>query len=380
MKITAFLIYTLSFFIFCFNSCIKKEDNKKNNIIYVNLAKVDKVSLWDIFSHIELIPLETNEQSLIKQVSKIIPYDDNYYVLDYRKSEILMFDSNGKYLHKISDRGEGPQEYANISDFEIDEVNNNLSVLAPVNYSMYEYDFKGNFLNKYKLPDIIGAYMSFISLNKDTIVYFTYDYDNRIKLYSKSKNRIVKELLPENENLLNKFSYNVFPYANYLHRAASNTLFKVEDKGEIIDGYTWDFGKLNNSSSQLRNIKKTPYNDLPQHFSQFINSEIINQVIILHGGNSQYLFSQIWRKGKHVNIFHDKKNNKNYLFERTIENATFHPLSWHEDYVIGFYSDEWGERKETIPDAILNDKNTKIINQWNEYDNPILIKYYFKKQ
>lgn len=380
MKITPFLIYTLSLFIFSCIGCIKKNDNKKDNIIYVDLEKADKVSLWDIFSHIELIPLETNEQSLIRQISKIVPYEDNYYVLDYRKSEILMFDFSGKYLHKISDKGEGPQEYSNISDFEIDEDKNILSVLAPVNYSMYEYDFNGVFLNKYKIPDIIGAYMSFISLNKDTIVYFTFDYDNRIKFFSKSENRIVKELLPENENLLNKFSYNVFPYANYLHRASSSTLFKVKDNGEIIDGYTWDFGKLNNSSSQLKKVAKIPNNELQQYFFQFINSEIINHIIIINGGNSKYLFSQIWRKGKHINILHNKMNNKNYVFEKTIENATFHPLSWHEDYVIGFYSDEWGERKETIPDAVLDNKNTKIINQWNEYDNPILIKYYFKKQ
>lgn len=359
-------------------SCTTQADKQKDNSIYVDIEKRDQVSLFDIFSHVEVIPLETTEESLIKGVNKLIFHDDIHYILDYRNSEILLFDTNGKYINKISDRGDGPKQYLNISDFEIDDANSQISVLAPVNNSMYEYDLEGDFAAKYKLPNIMGAYRSFISLNKDTIVYFTFDYDNRIKLYSKSENRIVKELFPEKENILNNFSNYIFPYANYLHRSASNTLYKIENKGAIIDGYTWDFGKLNNSISQLRDIKKIPYNDLRQHFRQLINSEIINQVMILHGGNSKYRFTQMWRKGKHLNVFHDRINSKNFVFEKTTENATFHPLSWHEDYVIGYYSDESGEREETIPDAILDDKNTKIIKQWNEYDNPILVKYYFK--
>lgn len=71
-------------------------------------------------------------------------------------------------------------------------------------------------------------------------------------------------------------------------------------------------------------------------------------------------------------------NNKNFVFEKTIENATFHPLSWHEDYVMGYFSDEWGNLDETIPNAILDNQALEIKENLTEYDNPILIKYYFK--
>ena len=73
--------------------CGKKTDEQKHNTIYVDIEKRDKVSFFDIFSHAELIPLETNDLSLIKGINKIITHDDIYYILDYQKSEILMFDA-----------------------------------------------------------------------------------------------------------------------------------------------------------------------------------------------------------------------------------------------------------------------------------------------
>ena len=300
MSQTTLLRTLLFIFIVAVHSCTPKVENKNENTIYVDLEKADKVSLWDIFSHIELIPLETNEESLIKGIRKLVHYDNNYYIFDNEKTEILIFDSNGKYLNKISDRGEGPDEYRHINDFEIDKSNSKLLVLAPFKNSMFEYDLKGNFTNKYKLPDIRGAYGSFFSLNTDTIVYSTFDENNLIKLYSKSENKIVKELLPEPRNILNQFSGNDFPYANYLHRGTSNTVFKIDDNGEIVDGYTWDFGKLNNTESQFENAATLPTNDLRKHAPSLINSEIINHIMMKQGGNSKYLYTLLLRKGKHI--------------------------------------------------------------------------------
>lgn len=373
MKIKAFLNILFFFFMLFPYGCDKKSDGKKNTTISVDLEKDQKVFFSDLFSHIELIPLETNEQSLIREIRKLIISADVFYIFDYNQAEILRFDANGKYLNKISSRGLGPEEYVNISDFEIDKSNKTISLLSAVNNSMYEYDINGNYICKYKLPDIRGAYKSFKSLNSDTIAFFTFDFNNRIKFYSKEKKKIIKELLPEKENILNNFAYNEFSYSNYLHRATSNTLFTIDNNCSIGDGYTWDFGNQNNTKNQIKKIEKMPSSELRNYFSRLIRSELINHITILHGGNSKYLFSQIWRKGKHINIFHDKMDNKNFVFEKFIENGTFHPLYWHEDYVMGYFNDEWGTIDETIPDAILDSQAIRIKKNITAYDNPILI-------
>lgn len=373
------LVLLILLFMMSSYSCNIKNEDEKEITIYVEIENTDEVTFSDLFSHVELIPLETNEESLIREIRKLVVYEDQFYILDYKKAEILRFDANGKFLYKISDRGEGPEEYVNIGDFEIDEKGKTIMLLSAVNNSIYEYDIDGLFKNKYELPEIKGAYKCFKSLNNDTIAFFTFDYNNRIKFYSKSKGQIIKESLSEKENIMDSFSYNEFPYSNYLHRASSNILLLIENDCTISNGYIWDFGLLNNTKRQIENIEKISLSDLQANFYKLINSELINQIIILHGGNSKYFYAQIWRKGKHINIFHNKVENKNFVFSKTAENATFHPLFWHENYVIGYFSDEWGDIDDTIPNMILDRQAIKIKEELSEDDNPILIKYYFKE-
>ena len=74
-------------------------------------------------------------------------------------------------------------------------------------------------------------------------------------------------------------------------------------------------------------------------FPKIFNSAIINQVIPIHE-EILVSFCQVWRNGKRINIFHEKWIKELY-FEKTIEDVTFHPLLWHENYVLGYYSEEW---------------------------------------
>ena len=85
------------------NSC-NTEKSEINNI-KVDIDGVQKVSFFDIFSRVTIIPLETNDSSLIRDITKVIPFDDKFYILDYISAEILFFNKSGKYLNKISDKG-----------------------------------------------------------------------------------------------------------------------------------------------------------------------------------------------------------------------------------------------------------------------------------
>jgi hypothetical protein len=64
---------------------------------------------------------------------------------------------------------------------------------------MYEYDLNGNYIERNKLTDIIEQTKVFY-LEYWYNAYFSIDLNNRIKLYSKSKNKIIKEIFPEEDN------------------------------------------------------------------------------------------------------------------------------------------------------------------------------------
>jgi len=371
-KIISFLMITLLLY-----SC-KNEISDKT--IKVDIDAIDNVSIHEFFDKIEIIKLENNPDALISYFKKIISFDEKYYILDLKFPVIYIFDNKGKYLNKINNKGQGPNEYLHISDFEIDTISKKLTILDPTNSTLHEYDLNGNFKKRISLPRLSRCYSEFRYINPDLILFWTYDYENRAKFYSVSKNKILNETFPENENVLNDFEL-LFAYRNFLGRPISNTVFEYTPNCEIEKSYTWDFGSLNNDEDKLNNNSKSFSKANPKTFlDKVYSSEIVNYIFGSQGGNSTYWMTQIMRKNKMLNILHNKKTNKNYVFEKTIEKAQIFPLIWTNDYIIGRKRDTDKSLDGCLPDEILDIRNRAIKKGISEFDNPVLIKYYFRKK
>ena len=172
--------------IFLFLSCTgwKDKRNMESDIITANLERRDNVSTKELFSDIQVIPLETTPESLIRDITQIKFFEGRYYIHDYRRSQIFVFDREGRFQFALNEKGDGPGQYLNLSDFAIDTARRNLVVLCAVSNALFFYDLGGKFIEKKRLPDIAGAYSSLQFQNKDTIAFFTYDYDN-LDLYSR---------------------------------------------------------------------------------------------------------------------------------------------------------------------------------------------------
>jgi len=369
-----FIIY---FFcsIFLYNCTEKRKD--AINTITVNLDQKQDVSIFELFSKIDIIPLETNDLSLIKFVQKVIVNQGNIYVLD-EMSKILVFSPEGKFLFKIDSKGMGPDEYLDISDFDI--LNDSLSVLSAVDNRMLIYDTNGHFVRKFSLPRISRAYNSFKNINNDSIVFWTYDYEKRIKIYSKSAKRIFKEGIPEKDNIYRNFGIQIFPYSTFIPSVTDNRVFKITPKSEIVEAYKWDFGKLNNTPEMTENAPKLKsQNEMKEFRKKVQSSEVINYNFLKAGGNSRYIYTKLNHKNTHINIFYDKLSKKTYLFEKTTEKIKFYPLYWTDSYMIGFIPEKVSTVNDIIPDVILNQEQIKIKNNLSKFDNPVLVKYYFKK-
>ena len=362
-----------------------KETNR--NLIEVDLNERIDVSIFDIFERIEIIKLETTDNSLFRYVNKVVCFNNVFYIHDYVEKTILSFDSAGKFLNKIDNRGQGPEEYIHISDFDLDKQENKLLVLDPVSNSLLEYDLTGQFLYKIKLPTIVGAYNKIKCLNDNIITFWTYDDDNRLKLYDKKNNQIFREYFPKKEkSLFDHFPVIAFPYNNYVatESVTDNNIYEISADGKLSIAYTWDFGKLNNNVDIVKNL---PKRDLGRDIearkeisNMMFNSEIVNYFFSKNGGNNTYRYAKLIRKGKNIDLWYKMSEKKTLVFETTKEGSQFEPLYWEDNFVIGL--GPFGgsvEMDRTIPDAILDEENLKKKKQIMEDDNPVLIKYYFKK-
>ena len=93
-KMKSSLIYYSAISIFFFLSCTgsKEKRNMESDIITVNQERRDNISTKDLFSDIQVIPLETTPESLIRDITQIKFFEDRYYIHDYRRSQIFVFD------------------------------------------------------------------------------------------------------------------------------------------------------------------------------------------------------------------------------------------------------------------------------------------------
>ncbi|GHT71261.1 hypothetical protein AGMMS50239_40330 [Bacteroidia bacterium] len=68
--------------------------------------------------------METNENCLIGNINKVIYHNGRYFLLDQIQACIFIFSEEGKHLSTIHKVGTGPNEYVNITDFDVDGSDN----------------------------------------------------------------------------------------------------------------------------------------------------------------------------------------------------------------------------------------------------------------
>ena len=139
-----FIIY-LSCILF-FACSEKTNEQKQIKTLSVSLKPNEEVSS-SLFKNIEIIPLETKEESLITSIGRIREYNNKIYILDDKISVLFFFDKNGKYLSKIDKNGEGPEDYYLIYETVIKPEENQIYMISPMGF-LHIYDLEGNFIKK----------------------------------------------------------------------------------------------------------------------------------------------------------------------------------------------------------------------------------------
>ncbi len=135
------------FLISCENKAKEVSDNK-SDLTAIDLQDISKIeavqgfNLSDVSSEIDVVPLETTEESLFSSIDDIIVSDSNIFIEDVRNG-VLRFDRNGKFMNKIGKKGEGPEEYIMLKQIEYDELNKEIFLFTES--GIKSYDLEGKF-------------------------------------------------------------------------------------------------------------------------------------------------------------------------------------------------------------------------------------------
>ena len=122
--------------------------------VFIDLSESvrDTLRVTDCMEPLDIIPLETTDESLLGTVDKLMEHNGRYYVLDKMRKGVLVFDSSGKFLHRAGRIGQGPGEYQDLVDFTVDGNTGYLYLLAQSS-TIYVYDCLGVFLWRKRLSN-----------------------------------------------------------------------------------------------------------------------------------------------------------------------------------------------------------------------------------
>lgn len=145
-KVIAWLLFLLTLSI----SCSKDNQQKDMSPDLLKEAK-DSIGYSLFVDSIESISLETTDSCLIGGIKDLAISGDELFVFDEQQQTIWIFDRKGKYLNKVCRKGDGPGEYAQISQFEYDDKNNQLVVLHSSGNKLLFYTPEGKYLKTVEL-------------------------------------------------------------------------------------------------------------------------------------------------------------------------------------------------------------------------------------
>jgi len=156
-----------------------RDINRNDSIINIDLDAKEKGYIFyrsSLAKKVTPIVLEVTQNSLLGYINKFVTYKDYFLILDTRISKgVFVFDRQGKFLQRIGDIGEGPEEYQEPFDFTINEEDGLIYIIDGKTHRIYTY----------RLPD--GEFVESVKLKDDNIISYYIQYYNG-KLYADANN------------------------------------------------------------------------------------------------------------------------------------------------------------------------------------------------
>jgi hypothetical protein len=346
------------------------EDNL--NTISVTVNNPEKLFYSEMFDSLKYIALETSDDILISDISKMRYVNNRFFIFDKRTQTVFLFDSAGKAIRKIHSVGLGPKEYFQLMDFDVDETTGRIFLFSFMD-KIQVYDFDGNFIEEYRIM-LRGTGIA----AKGEVMYL---HTNRMANAGKyhlvilNKNGVLRGEIPFEKELHKSINYN-----------SHEAFCKYGDELLFFMPFSRDIYAIGGDSTYIKHRFDFGEYNLPDNYLNNYTLDDMDETKYAYGLNSywenrKYIYFRIRINQDEYAIIHSKKDGKIYNTLRD-DMAYYGPVISQvtDDYAVGFMPADalfWGKRNaKNEPDNTISDKITSEI---TEDDNPVVFLYYFKK-
>lgn len=135
-------------------SCGRSKNTTASTLEQYDLTQAVSGSLADVFSDVELTPLQYGGEGYPKSAFRL-QMGDSVIVVSDGNMFVHIFDKDGAYISDAADRmGSGPEEFSFALGFNWNESSNSLEILSPSKMSIYDKNL--NYIKSIKLPTYTG--------------------------------------------------------------------------------------------------------------------------------------------------------------------------------------------------------------------------------
>ena len=381
--------YLITFFLLLFISCKKEMESyhiKKREPKQISLMESSKKeNLEDFIKKIEIVKLKTDIK--LVGINKIVHFEDQYYVLDKKTSQLLIFDNNGSFVRKIGERGRGPAEYQKILDFEIDKTSKQILVLAHYDKALYKFTFSGDFIERTVFDFFVNS--GFALSNKNTYIFMPgiASSNSHSLVRTDTDGNIIGYDFPFPKNMPIKgidFSGGLHKQGktNYFTEPTSSIIYEVNDS--IVPLYQFNFGSNTWKEKDRYDIDKFIHKFMKFEGGAFLNNFYCDTDSVLA---FQFSKGRYKRKG-----YYFKDTNKAIAAPYNLEDSFIYKIIKEPvgirgnrfisslDYVLYeklMASQEAIDFKESYPEFYNTLKHD--LRDFTENDNPYLLIYEVKE-
>jgi hypothetical protein len=317
----------------------------------------------DLFANIRYIPLETTDTALIAQINEVISTEDYFLVRD---KHLYMFDKHGKFLHKISNTGQGPGEYVQLIDCDADDKY--IYLFDNVRSQILVYSFDNQYLKSIGTPRgataILKSPDGFICYH-DPLISRKYGEPvaELILLDETGEQKKVLHYRTVNMKSMSPFihepQFKVYENKIYYYPPLQDTIFSIDENG-VIPEFIINRGQYAVNPEDVDDLTK--YNDAVANGMIIHTFAIHNNRLFLYCGNKNkplmVMYSLSTKELQQVEKFDNDLDNIGFSLWYLTEikdNRIINPIS------APYFFEE--ENKSKIPESIKN---------LQEEDNPIL--------
>lgn len=389
-------VYVFICFLFVCFSCKKEVEIRSiitnDSLFQTIVVDPDDISLKEptnisvIADNIEYVPLQTADSILIGSLKKMIVWNNQYYIWDQLTESIFCFDSKGKFIFKLCNRGEGPEEYPRISNFTMDMENGNICIYSDMTRAIYIYTKDGEFLRRDTTPLILTSFAvrknySYFYLGRlPNNTFFNQTYPEQCRYVVTKNGELTHQQLPftyNNEFLripLSFHNFTLYKDTMLLTEFLRPEVYAIDSAGILVSRYRIEF--LTNTY--------TPSFETGADLNLMKSLEKEGKLTELFGNffeTDKYIFFN-YSRGLVGSVYVDKVKNKihnmGYFLLDDFNNNRLSPTSGFatEEYL--YKIDEPASLLRRQKKGLFSSDLNKLVDEMNEFDNPVIVKIKLK--